>query len=124
MLIDSNIIIYASKPGYDFLHPLITQPDLSVSVIRYVETLGFHRLTEQEKQFLTEFFSNVNLAPLSDAVVQRAIGLRQSRAMKLGDSLVAATALVAGTTLVTRNTQDFSWVPGLSLLDPFAGRAD
>jgi toxin FitB len=100
----------------------MAQPDLSVSVISYVETLGFHQLTEPEKQFLIEFFANVDLSPLSDAVLHRAISLRQSRAMKLGDSLIAATALVAGTTLVTRNTHDFAWITELSLLDPFAGR--
>jgi len=48
MLIDSNIIIYASKPGYEFLHPLMGQADLAVSVISYVETLGYHQLTEPE----------------------------------------------------------------------------
>ena len=95
------------------------QADLSVSVISYVETLGYHQLTEPEKQFLTEFFENVNLCPLSDPVLQRAVNLRQTRKMKLGDSLTAATALVAGVTLVTRNTQDFDWIPGLALLDPF-----
>ncbi len=121
MLIDSNIIIYANKPGHEFLHPLMAQPDLSVSVISYVETLGFHQLTELEKQFLTEFFANVTLASLNDAVLQRAISLRQMRPMKLGDSLIAATALVAATTLVTRNTQDFDWITELSLLDPFVG---
>jgi hypothetical protein len=119
MLIDSNIIIYASKPGHEFLHPLIGQSDLSVSVISYVETLGYHQLSEPEKQFLTEFFENVNLSPLSDPVLQRAISLRQTRKMKLGDALIAATALVAGVTLVTRNTQDFDWISGLALLDPF-----
>jgi len=119
MLIDSNIIIYASKPGYEFLHPLMGQADLAVSVISYVETLGYHQLTEPEKRFLTEFFENVNLSPLSDPVLQRAVSLRQTRKMKLGDSLIAATALVAAVTLVTRNTQDFDWIPGLTLLDPF-----
>jgi toxin FitB len=119
MLIDSNIIIYASKPGYEFLHALMARPDVSVSVISYVETLGFHKLTELEKQFLTEFFANVNLTPLNEVILQRAISLRQDRAMKLGDSLIAATALVVNATLVTRNTQDFEWIAGLLLLDPF-----
>jgi predicted nucleic acid-binding protein len=120
MLADSNIIIYASKPGYEFLHPLVAQADLAVSVISYVETLGYHQLTEPERRFLKEFFENVNLLPLSDSVLERAISLRQTRKMKLGDSLIAATALVAGLTLVTRNAQDFDGIPGLDLLDPFA----
>jgi toxin FitB len=93
---------------------------LSVSVISYVETLGYHQLSEPEKQFLTEFFENVNLSPLTDPALQRAISLRQTRKMKLGDALIAATALVAGVTLVTRNTQDLDWITGLVLLDPFA----
>ena len=101
MLIDSNIIIYASKPGYEFLHPLMGQTDLAVSVISYVETLGYHQLTESEKRFLTEFFENVNLSPLSNTVLQRAVSLRQTRKIKLGDSLIAATALVAGVTPVS-----------------------
>jgi predicted nucleic acid-binding protein len=122
MLIDSNIIIYASKPGYEFLHPLMVRPDLSVSVISFVETLGYHQLSEPEKQFLTEFFDNVDMSPLSDPVLQRAVGLRQTRKMKLGDALIAATALHAGVTLVTRNTQDFDWIPDLALLDPFTAR--
>lgn len=40
MLIDSNIIIYAGKPGHDFLLPLMARPDIAVSVISCVETLG------------------------------------------------------------------------------------
>ena len=119
MLLDSNIIIYASKPGCEFLHSLVGEPDACVSVISYVETLGYHKLTEPEKQFLTEFFANVDLVPVSDAVIQHATRLRQSRGMKLGDALIAGTALASGTTLVTRNVNDFDWIAGLPVLNPF-----
>lgn len=119
MLIDSNIIIYASKPGNEFLHPLLAQTDASVSVISYVETLGFHQLVEKEKEVLVEFFENIDLVHLSDSILQRAIALRQRRKMSLADSLVAATALELDTALVTRNTRDFDWIKELSLLDPF-----
>ena len=119
MLLDSNIIIYASKPGHAFLHPLVAQPDVCVSVISCVETLGWHQLTEPERQFLTEFFANVDVVPVSDTVVHHAIRLRQTRRMRLGDALIAGTALASGTQLVTRNVKDFDWVPGLSLLNPF-----
>jgi hypothetical protein len=39
--------------------------------------------------------------------------------MSLGDALVAGTALARGLTLVTRNVEDFRWIQGLSLLNPF-----
>ena len=39
--------------------------------------------------------------------------------MSLGDALVAGTALVHSLTLVTRNVEDFQWIQGLSLLNPF-----
>lgn len=34
-LIDSNIVIYASKPGGDFLHSLLGGPAVAVSVIAH-----------------------------------------------------------------------------------------
>ena len=46
--------------------------------------------------------------------------LRQARKMSLGDSLIAATALVFGRQLLTRNVQDFASVPGLVVVDPLA----
>jgi predicted nucleic acid-binding protein len=52
-------------------------------------------------------------------VLEQAVKLRQRKKMTLGDSLVAATALVHKLTLVTRNTDDFDWIDELSLLNPF-----
>jgi toxin FitB len=40
--------------------------------------------------------------------------------MKLPDAIIAATALVHGCELVTRNVSDFAKIPGLSVFDPFA----
>lgn len=58
------------------------------------------------------------MLPLSDAVVSRAVVLRQARKMSLGDALVAATALVFGRELLTHNLKDFAGVPGLVVSDP------
>jgi predicted nucleic acid-binding protein len=57
---------------------------------------------------------------LIEAVVRRAISLRQERKMGLADSIIAATALVQDLPLVTRNVDDFKHVAGLKLKNPFA----
>lgn len=119
-LLDSNIIIYASKPCHDFLLPLIAAPDICTSAVSYVEVLGYNLLTPPEAQLLEEFFANTLTLPISPSVLDQAVELRRRRRMKLGDALVAATALTHGCELVTRNTADFDWVAGLSLYDPFA----
>ena len=41
--------------------------------------------------------------------------MRREQRMKLPDSVIAATALFTGTTLVTRNIRDFKRIPNLSV---------
>lgn len=120
MLLDSNIVIYASKPEYSRLHKLIAEHAPAVSAISYVEVLGYHQLTESDRLHFLGFFSSALILPITTAVIERAALLRQARKMSLGDALVAATALLTGRTLVTRNIKDFSWIDGLILLDPLA----
>ena len=119
MLIDSNIIIYASQPQYGNLRKFVAENAPFVSAVSYVEVLGFHRLTAEEKTHYEEFFAVSTVLPVTQSVLEQAIQLRQTRKMSLGDSLIAATCLVHGLTLVTRNTGDFSWIANLSLLNPF-----
>ncbi len=40
--------------------------------------------------------------------------------MTLGDALIGATAIPNDLTLVTRNVDDFDWIAGLRILNPFA----
>src|SRR5215831_12345363 len=119
MLVDSNILIYASQPVYAQLRRFIADHAPAVSAVSYVEVLGYHQLDDEERQYLAEFFRLAQVLPLSQAVLDQAVALRQQRKMSLGDALVAGTALVHSLTLVTRNVEDFQWIPGLSLLNPF-----
>lgn len=120
MLLDSNIIIYAAKPEHADLRRLIAEQTPAVTALSVVEVLGYHRLTEVERQHFEAFFAAATVLPLSSAVVDQAVKLRQLKKMTLGDALIAATALLAGRTLVTRNTKDFEWIAGLKLLNPFS----
>jgi hypothetical protein len=119
MLLDSNIIIYAAQPDNGSLREFIAQQKPVVSALSYVETLGYHRLSEIEKLFLEEFFSVSLIIPISQPVLEQAVALRQIRRMSLGDSIIAGTVLLHNYQLVTRNIKDFQWIEGLQLLNPF-----
>jgi predicted nucleic acid-binding protein len=119
MLLDSNIIIYASQPENALLRQFIGEHDIVVSAVSYVEVLGYHRLTEEYRLYFEEFFSVVEVLPIFNAVLDRAVTLRQMRRMTLRDAIIAATALVYGRTLVTRNIEDFRWIVELALINPF-----
>ena len=120
MLLDSNIIIYAAQPEHVALRQFIEMHAPAVSVISQIEVLGYHKLTEEDRQFLEQFFRTAERLLLSESVVQWAIKLRQRRKMSLGDSIVAGTAIVYERTLVTRNTDDFRWIEEIKLLNPLA----
>jgi predicted nucleic acid-binding protein len=119
MLLDSNIIIYAALPEHQALRDLIEEQAPAVSAVSYVEVLGYHKLTAEARQFFEDFFGASRVLPISGDVLNEAVMLRQIRKMTLGDALIAGTALFHRLTLVTRNVADFSWIPGIKLMNPF-----
>ena len=118
-LLDSNIVIYAVQPAHDWLRVEITSQPFAVSQATRVEVLGWHQITPEDQQDLEEFLSTGTLLTITDAVADKAVELRQQKKMSLGDSFIAATALVHRYELATRNTDDFKHIPDLSLFNPF-----
>lgn len=76
-------------------------------------------MSVEDRAHFEAFFAATTVVPITRDVLDQAVQLRQSRKMGLGDALVAATCLVHGLTLVTRNVADFSWIANLRLLNPF-----
>ncbi len=120
MLIDSNIIIYAALPERRDLRRLIAEHAPSVSVVSFVEVLGYRRLLDQDRRFFEDFFVAAPVLHISTGIIDRATELRQQRSIKLGDALIGATALVHGLELLTANTDDFDWIPDLQVTNPVA----
>ncbi len=118
MLLDSNIVIYAATTQRDELIRLIGDSEVAVSIVTYIEVLGYQGLDEKQERFCEGFFNTVSTLSLSDEIANRAVKLRQQRRMSLGDAIIAATALEHDLTLVTRNVRDFRWINELTLLDP------
>ena len=120
MLLDSNIVIYAAKPESAELRSYLDRISRFVSVISYIESYGYQNLTAAERERLETIFRRTQVLPLTDAIANQAIYLRQQRRMGLGDAIIAATAMTHNLALVTHNTEDFRWINGLELLDPLS----
>lgn len=123
ILLDSDIIIYSALPQNIELRRRIVSGSPYASAISLVEVLGFHNITPNEALYFGDFFAATEVIPISEAIVEQAISLRQMRKMGLGDSLIASTALVHGLSLITNNSQDFKWIESLTLIDPFEENA-
>lgn len=121
-LLDSNIIIYASKPNNEVLREFIKQNVPSVSFVSVIEVLGFNFADKEERRYLEEFFDNADVHLISMEIIKRATLLRQIRKISLADSIVAATTLENNLTLVTHNTKDFDRIEGIQLLDPLQSK--
>ncbi len=123
MVCDSNILIYAAEPGDGLCLPYVQRADAMIASVTRIEVLGFPRFNlltpEQQSRLQTLVATTTELSP-DEEIIRRAIELRQQKAMKLGDAIIAATALEFGVPLVTRNEGDFKHIPGLLVINPFA----
>jgi len=118
ILLDSNIIIYSAASFKEEIEVYLSNKTLSASIISYIEVLGYHKLTKQDKAFFQLFFDAIELIPITDRIVQKSIELRQVKNIKLGDTIIAATALIQNKTLVSRNVDDFDSIEKLRIYNP------
>lgn len=118
MIVDSNLLILASKQNHEDILLWLAEAEVAISAISRVEVLGFQHLPESERLILEEFFQLYPILPITDPVLDEAIRLKQQKKMSLGDSIIAGTAILHGGELATRNLKDFQNIPGLSASYP------
>ena len=109
MLLDSNIIIYAAQAEHPQIRDFISEHDIAVSALSYVEVLGYHQLTEESRLYFEEFFRIVealDIRPLTNAGVAlaaiiplaihaRYLGLPVAFIVSIPAAIVAVIAKVA-----------------------------
>jgi toxin FitB len=118
MLLDSNIIIYSSIPEYSHLRKFLMENEnnLVVSEISKLEVLGYNKLSNSERIAFEFFFQNISLISVDSLIIEKAIELRQHKRMSLGDSIIAATALIHNHKLLTNNEFDFQHISDIQLI--------
>jgi predicted nucleic acid-binding protein len=119
-LIDTNIVIatLGNKLPPDSAAFIKTIPP-NISVITQIELLGWNGVSASDLIPLTDFVNKATILPLEPPVVQQTIILRQYHKIKTTDAIIAATALIHGLTLVSRNVSDFKQISQLKVINPF-----
>lgn len=119
-LVDSNAVI-------DFCNGILPENGKNllkginpeISIITNIEIFSTTDISEQEYLSLKKFVSISIVHPIEIDLVQNTINIRQTYKIKLPDALIAATALVHGLTLISRNAKDFKNIDGLDWINPY-----
>lgn len=77
----------------------------SISIITWMEVMA--GVTPEHEASTRAFLTTFQSLPVTAAVAERAVVLRQQRRIKLPDAIILATAEVGDRLLITRNTRDF-----------------
>jgi predicted nucleic acid-binding protein len=116
-LLDSNIIIYLSKREVP-LSFLDQFNNHYISVITYMEVLGYQFPDPKEEEFIREMVEVFSVLFIDQKIADMAIEIRRKQRIKLPDAIIAATAKVLNLCLVTRNIDDFKKVE-IQIANPF-----
>jgi len=81
------------------------------SVIVRMELLAKRGLSADDERYIRKFLADLVVAPLDEAVEQKAVEIRRATSLKLPDSIVAATAIVLDAILLTSDERllNLSW---------------
>ena len=118
--LDTNAIIYYLKDDpatVSSLRNIFAQNvPVYVSAITELELFAFSNLSAAEEKLIEELLTTVAVISFDSHIARLGAFIRRQYRLKVPDSVIAATALFTGSTLLTRNTRDFRRIPNLSLL--------
>ena len=107
LLLDTNIILGFLR-GHEAVVKYLQAHEgheWYASVITRMELLSFHSLEKEDENAVQEFLGTVIIVPLSPEVEDMAIRLRRATRRKMPDAIVAASAVVSGAMLVTKDRE-------------------
>ena len=118
--LDTNAVIYYLSGEHDAV-ALITRAQeggdvIYIPTIVRLELLSKKDITKDERTAILGFLETCRYVHLDIAVSDIAADIRRIYRLKTPDSIIAASALYTGTTLVTRNVKDFARVKEVRIL--------
>ncbi len=120
---DTNVAIYHLQNQFPpkaklFITTTLTESWPAISAITQIELLCWKTSNEDDVSTLKKFIADAWVFELENEIKLKTADIRKSYRIKLLDAIIAATALVHGLTLLTRNVTDFKNIDALNLIDP------
>jgi len=118
--LDTNAIVYYLKDDSRtvslFREIFSHDAPIYISAITELELFAFPSLGDQEEALIEEIVSTLSVIPVDSHIARLASHTRRGYRLKVPDSVIAATAMFTGSTLVTRNVRDFKKIAALPLM--------
>ena len=111
-VLDSNVIIFASKQIIDKQKLLAAYEEFYVSIITYMEVYAYDFTNPDEKALIDEIFANLKIVEINQAIADQAITYRKnkSKKIKLPDAIILATTKYLNADLLTDDYDDFQTI--------------
>ena len=109
ILIDTNILIYASKDEYNLTEIFEQYDNYYLSIIWYIEIYSYVFTNNSEKKFLDNLMDELTIIDVNLSIAKSAIEYRKSevRKVKLPDAIILSTAKYLKADLISNNLKDF-----------------
>jgi len=118
-LVDTNILIYLSKRKLEFEKVASRETKLFISIITYMEVLGYRFETDFEKLTIESLCKHFPVINLNQEIIDKVISIRQKYKIKLPDAIILATAVISNLELITASAADFIHIePDLKIHNP------
>ena len=103
VVLDSNTIVYLSKEIISLDDIFDDSEEYGISVITYMEVLGYEFESIKEKEFIEELLSFLSVIYIDETIAKRVISLKKEKKIKLPDAIICATAMVNNSLLITND---------------------
>ena len=127
LLLDTDIFINylrGQKEESDFFYRLLVKEEYNgfYSSITEVELFAAEKLDDMQMDNIKALLNALYRVEVNPAVAQHAGRLlaqfRKPNGLEMPDAIIAASALISGATLVTKNARHYSFIPGLVISLP------
>jgi predicted nucleic acid-binding protein len=107
ILLDSNVIISISKNKIDIDRLLNDFDIFIVSIITYMEVLGYEFKNVSERKIIEDLFELIEIIETDVLIAKEVIEYRKLRKIKLQDAVILGTAKLQECGVLTDDRDDF-----------------